>query len=965
MTGAWLFPLLVASGVGLAATPVARHLALSSGLVDRPAPHKSHRRTTPYLGGIALGVAVIAGLLSGRPDGVEVVIASAGALLVAMGLLDDDRTLRPGVRLLVELALGGFVLLLGVHLRGTGVAVLNEILTLLLIVGITNSVNLLDNLDGLASGVTAMGAAGLVVLGVLGGYSHAVSLGAALVGACLAFLIFNAPPASIFMGDAGSLFLGFLLVIMTLDTSSHLAAPVSLEVPLLVLALPIVDTAVVVFARVRNGHSPFKGGRDHISHRLARLGLRSAGAVTILILLEAVMSGLAVAAARGVVPPPAGLLVGLVLMAGLVTVAGRVQVYHSEGAHLPRRLKVVLWGGLLVLALLPAPAVLAAWRSHLPAEAGQVAAENGLTAAESGDLSAASSDFLQAKIDFTKAASDLNNPLASVGLVYPVLSSNLHDARLEVGVGERLSAVGAEVARSSNRLRYEIRAGNVPVASIASDLPALEHAHKTIALAMSALAGYEPQYALAQISHAKVALLHVLVPASHRIEEALGLARHLPGLFGLSGEQHYFLALQDNSEQRATGGLIGLYGVLIARDGHLHLESLSPIGRLNRNAPLSALGAPTGYLDRYGRFDPSGNWQNINMSPDFPTVGRVITHLFPRSGGSKINGVIAVDPLGLSGLLKLTGPITVSGWPVPISPSNVAQILLNQSYVAYANNDPARQRFLENLTRQVFSRLSQLSIGDPATMLADLEPVVRQHHLAVYSGNKSDEAWLATLGLTDSIPPVRSDMLELTTQNAAGNKIDYYLHRSLTYQVTLDPLGTAAVPTQTRIVARVTVRLFNAAPNKGLPPSIIGPYEPGYFPGENRTFLTLYTPLSFSSVSINGANSGMQMTEELGRFADSAFITIPSRRTATCRLVLGGTVRLRQGGWYELTLGSQPLVRPDKVSISISISPGWEIGGVRGARLLSSSSASARLQLDSTRYVWVELRRPSSVLSRR
>jgi UDP-GlcNAc:undecaprenyl-phosphate GlcNAc-1-phosphate transferase len=329
VTEHWLLSLAVAILVALVATPVARQVALSVGLVDRPGPTKSHSRPTAYLGGVAIAVAVLSAGLAGPYPRLSEVATVCVLVLVATGLLDDARTLSPAVRLCVEGGCATAVILAGAELRDTRVGVLDVAVTLLLLVGMANAMNLLDNLDGLAAGVTAAGAAGVLALTVLRHDGGTAVSAASLVGACLGFLVFNARRATIFMGDAGSLFLGFLLAVMAIEAGSSLPHTSGVVFPLLVLALPITDTTTVIAARLRNGRPVVRGGKDHLSHRLARAGLGPGGAVAVLVAIEAFMAGLGVADGRQLLAPWVASALGASVLVALVTVAGRVRVYGA------------------------------------------------------------------------------------------------------------------------------------------------------------------------------------------------------------------------------------------------------------------------------------------------------------------------------------------------------------------------------------------------------------------------------------------------------------------------------------------------------------------------------------------------------------------------------------------------------------------------------------------------------------
>ena len=333
MSAPWVRSLILAGMIALIATPIARRVALGVGLVDHPGPSKSHRQPTAYLGGVAIAVAVLIAGLEGPFRRLSTVIAVCVVVLVLMGLLDDARTLPPSLRLCVEVACAGAVILAGVELRDTGVGYVDITITLLLLAGMANAMNLLDNLDGLAAGVTAAGAAGVLAAMVLRHHAWTAASAASVLGACLGFLFFNARRATIFMGDAGSLFLGFLLAVIAIEASSTLSHADSVVFPLLILALPVTDTVTVTVARLRNGRSVLRGGRDHLSHRLAAAGLGAGRAVVLLVLIEALMAVLAVAVVRGLLAPWIVSTVGGAVMVALVTVAGRVCVYETKVAR--------------------------------------------------------------------------------------------------------------------------------------------------------------------------------------------------------------------------------------------------------------------------------------------------------------------------------------------------------------------------------------------------------------------------------------------------------------------------------------------------------------------------------------------------------------------------------------------------------------------------------------------------------
>jgi UDP-GlcNAc:undecaprenyl-phosphate GlcNAc-1-phosphate transferase len=282
---------LVVSFVGaLAASPSARRVALRLSLVDMPDARKVHLQPVPYLGGAAIVAGFVLAVGSASLVGdIELsseiwAILVGGLVISAAGLLDDARASPMPLKLSVEIALAAALYAAGVRTHLFDVWGLDLILTLGWIVGITNAVNLMDNMDGLTAGISAIAASYLLALGADAGQAAIAALSAALAGSALGFLWHNRPPARIFMGDSGSLFLGFMLAGLGLELRFENIQEVTFFVPVAVLAVPILDTLMTGAARIRRGHSIFRAGRDHVSHRLVAVGISPRGAVALLYL---------------------------------------------------------------------------------------------------------------------------------------------------------------------------------------------------------------------------------------------------------------------------------------------------------------------------------------------------------------------------------------------------------------------------------------------------------------------------------------------------------------------------------------------------------------------------------------------------------------------------------------------------------------------------------------------------------
>lgn len=271
------YMLMAASALLLAVggTPIMRRLALQWGVVDNPSTRKIHSSPVPLLGGAAIYLAFILALffVGDRTYINEVVGIFIGATLMSlMGVIDDRWGLGSYIKLFGQVLAAVILVYSGIQVRlfdnGLDIAI-----TVAWVVGITNAMNLLDNMDGLSGGIAMIAATYFTLLAALSDQFLVGTLAAALAGACAGFLFYNWNPAHIFMGDTGSLFIGFLLsaVAIKLRFPSN-SVTVTWMIPLLVLAVPVFDSTLVILSRLRQGKNPLTTpGKDHISHRLSFL----------------------------------------------------------------------------------------------------------------------------------------------------------------------------------------------------------------------------------------------------------------------------------------------------------------------------------------------------------------------------------------------------------------------------------------------------------------------------------------------------------------------------------------------------------------------------------------------------------------------------------------------------------------------------------------------------------------------
>lgn len=257
-------------------TPLVRRIALRQGLVAKPASDRWGKRVVARLGGVALFVGFLAASLAWIPMRHPVPGFLLGcALVFAFGLSDDVHRMTPYTKLLFQLTVGALMVLTGIRIELISWPWLAIPLSVLWFVFVMNAFNLLDNMDGLAAGVGAIAAGFYVLHAAWSGQWMIATMAAIVSGACLGFLRYNVPPAKIFMGDAGSQLLGLSLAALALLGSWYHSTQLLgvLLLPTLVLAVPIFDTCFVTIQRLAYQRHPFQGGKDHVSHRLAILGL--------------------------------------------------------------------------------------------------------------------------------------------------------------------------------------------------------------------------------------------------------------------------------------------------------------------------------------------------------------------------------------------------------------------------------------------------------------------------------------------------------------------------------------------------------------------------------------------------------------------------------------------------------------------------------------------------------------------
>lgn len=342
MNSLYLFA-IVSIVFSLALTPFVKKIAVKLKIIDIPEGNRRiHNKPIPLLGGVAIYFSFVVTLLlkQGSLTGDEMGVILGATVIVIGGLLDDKFDIKPRYKLVFQLAATLILMIYGVRIsvvtnpfsslyEFVDVGIMFIPLTIIWVVGITNALNLIDGLDGLAAGIGLISALTILIIALLNSKNEAAILAVILCGAILGFLPYNFNPASIFMGDTGAQLLGFLLAAISIEGAIKSAAAFSIAVPILALGIPIYDTLFAMIRRKINGKPIMQADRGHLHHRLLDMGFSQKQAVVTMYIISAVLGSFSIIAMEINVQSSYFLLA--IVMVILVLIAWRVGFFkHKE-----------------------------------------------------------------------------------------------------------------------------------------------------------------------------------------------------------------------------------------------------------------------------------------------------------------------------------------------------------------------------------------------------------------------------------------------------------------------------------------------------------------------------------------------------------------------------------------------------------------------------------------------------------
>jgi hypothetical protein len=389
----------------------------------------------------------------------------------------------------------------------------------------------------------------------------------------------------------------------------------------------------------------------------------------------------------------------------------------------------------------------------------------------------------------------------------------------------------------------------------------------------------------------------------------------VPDLIGSPAPKRFFLAVQNNAESRASGGLIGAYGILRASGGRVSLERVGS----NDELPDVATAVP---LDpelnaRYGRLGLGADWRSANLSPHFPTTGSTIAAMWRAGTRQALDGVVAVDPVALARVLEVTGPVPLDDG-TSVTSRNAVDLLLRGFYERFPTGEQAaaKNTFLRDTARAVFARLDGGRV-DARRLAERLGRSAGDGHLQLWLADPGQQALLERTSLAGTLDAPEGAFLSVVTQNVAGTKLDYYLRRQVSYagHATGEAVSVGGEPVPVER-ATVEVALANTAPASGLPPYVT--VRPDAVPGDrvprgqNRLWVSLYLPggTQLRSATLDGKPVAMESGTERGLVVLSYVLTQDPGARNVLRVEVDALVRAPGFEYRE-----QPLAHVDTLSV--------------------------------------------------
>jgi len=619
-----------------------------------------------------------------------------------------------------------------------------------------------------------------------------------------------------------------------------------------------------------------------------------------------------------------------------------------------RRWPRILGGVILVLvalALFSVPSALSARRSMLSGRDALARAQNGLAA---GDFEQANAAFTEARASFESASRSASNLVLRIEGWVPLLGSTPDALRDLAAAGEQVATAGVTVTNGISALPDGLASlapkhRRIPIGTIETLAAGpVSEARSNLEQAQRLVDSIHGAFVLGPVSEATLMLRDKLERVLPLARSAEALLEALPEFAGKDGVKRYFVAAQNPAELRGSGGFLGAWSLLTLKDGRINLARFRDIGTLPDTYRIPPAMGETAYL--YGN-GITGSWKLTNQMPDAPTAAGLIEDLWKRTHRSELNGVVFVDPQALAYLLQATGPVDAPSLGTTLTAGNVVSFVTNKAYFVFEGSTSIERKLALGLAAEAVWR----QFLDSAPTKQGLDALIKAAsggYLVLHSTDPLVEQALAATGAAGEWRPAGGDFFGVSVNNGAGNKVDFYMHRDVRYEVALGEDGTAN--------ARAQVVFTSDAP-AGEPPSYaLGPYGPGVQgpklgPGENYSIVQTYcAPVcDVSGATLDGKPMDVGEATEQGLTLFVSAVTIQPQQTRT----LGYSFSLgkvwegdRGGGTYRLRMLGQPTVKRTTASVSIQAPHGtrftWASEGVQIAGSTATWSGDLGKRVD-------------------
>ncbi len=569
---------------------------------------------------------------------------------------------------------------------------------------------------------------------------------------------------------------------------------------------------------------------------------------------------------------------------------------------------VVVIAALVVAALAPlavlGPAI------ETDARAGAAAARSGASAGRSGETVQAISDLRSAEQSFQYANERITSRWLAAARLVPVVSQHIEAGTVMTDQGTAMASAAVVAAAAADPVVLRGSSGILNLSAVDQAAAPLDNFNNVLSEAQQELAATQSAWLIPPVERQRQR-------AAQEVAEALPAARAasdaidaLPHLLGSDEPRRYLVLLATPAEARELGGFVGNYLELIVDRGELSIGEAGRIGDLHRRGP-AVLPNPDQYPLRYLANDPEQWPQNWTGLPDFPLVAKAVRGMYPSIGGSELDGVLYVDPVGMAALLELTGPVDVPEIGRTLDHTTMADYLLFEQYGGFdLEEKQERAELLDQISLRTFAALTTADLSDPQHIASVVEPVANGGHLLMTVFDPDADAFLASLGLRGAFPePDGTDFLSVVHANTSPNKLDTFLRRSIQYSIDLDGTG---------VEATVDIELHNSAPDD-LPPYVYGNdgNADGLPFGTNLVHLSIYTNHQLTGAAIAGAPTPIESHTELGYNRYLIVVPVGLGDTVPVRFELAGSTDQIEGS-YEVTVANQALATADSLEVTVT-----------------------------------------------